>query len=302
MKPWLVTVTFVFLAASHAAAISAQNLVVNPNFDAGLSGWQAGTQEGETASWDSTMDAGGSTASGSAKGVFAFTVGGGFQTVVSQCLELTPGASYALSGKAFIHGGQTGATSAVLGVIRYIQPACSGPLPPGNFMNTSEVTALDAWTPTAGTFTSFGPSAMIAAYVGPTAPGSLAVNFDDIVVRPAAAGCVPDAHTLCSQAGRFEATAVFDAGNGNVGAGHAVQLDGDSGYFWFFDASNPEAVVKVIDGCALGGHFWFFAGGLTNVRVVISVTDTQTGVVKNYTNPANTAFAPIQDTTAFSCP
>jgi hypothetical protein len=42
-----------------------------------------------------------------------------------------------------------------------------------------------------------------------------------------------------------------------------------------------------------------FAGGLTNVDTTITVTDTQTGAVKTYRNPANTAFQPIQDTAAF---
>jgi hypothetical protein len=46
-----------------------------------------------------------------------------------------------------------------------------------------------------------------------------------------------------------------------------------------------------------------FAGGPTDVNVVITVTDTQTGATKTYTNPQRTAFRPIQDTSAFaSCP
>jgi hypothetical protein len=61
-------------------------------------------------------------------------------------------------------------------------------------------------------------------------------------------------------------------------------------------------VVKVIDGCSLGGHFWVFAGGLTHVHTVIIVTDMQTGAVKTYTNPEGQAFAPIQNTSAFACP
>lgn len=71
------------------------------------------------------------------------------------------------------------------------------------------------------------------------------------------------------------------------------------------DAShaNVEAVVKVIDGCALGGHYWVFAGGLTNVLTVITVSDLHSGAMKTYTNPQGKAFQPIQDTNAFaSCP
>ena len=80
-----------------------------------------------------------------------------------------------------------------------------------------------------------------------------------------------------------------------------VSLTGDSGYFWFFDAANIELVVKVLDACTLG-NFWVFAGGLTNVGVTLIVEDTQTGASKTYTNPIGTAFAPLQDTKAFSCP
>jgi hypothetical protein len=64
-----------------------------------------------------------------------------------------------------------------------------------------------------------------------------------------------------------------------------------------------QVIIKVLDACALGGHYWVFAGGLTNVDVVITVTDTSTGAVKTYTNPQGAAFQPIQDTAAFStCP
>jgi hypothetical protein len=90
---------------------------------------------------------------------------------------------------------------------------------------------------------------------------------------------------------------------GQTGAGHAIALTGDTGYFWFFNAANVEMVVKVLDACALGGHHWVFAGGLTDVRVVWTVRDTQTNTTRTYTNPRGTAFRPVQDTAAFSsCP
>jgi hypothetical protein len=66
-----------------------------------------------------------------------------------------------------------------------------------------------------------------------------------------------------------------------------------------------EAVVKVLDACSFPGapRFWVFAAGLTNVEVVLTVTDTATGAVKTYTNPLNRAFQPVQDTAAFAtCP
>ena len=77
----------------------------------------------------------------------------------------------------------------------------------------------------------------------------------------------------------------------------------DTGTFWFFEASSIELVVKVLDACSSSGHSWVFAGGLTNVGVTITVTDTRTNEAKSYTNPASSAFQPIQDTAAFAtCP
>jgi hypothetical protein len=61
-----------------------------------------------------------------------------------------------------------------------------------------------------------------------------------------------------------------------------------------------ETVVKVLDACSFNQRFWVYAGGLTNVQVTLTVTDTVKGVVKTYTNPQGTAFQPIQDTNAFA--
>jgi hypothetical protein len=50
-------------------------------------------------------------------------------------------------------------------------------------------------------------------------------------------------------------------------------------------------------------RYWVFAGGLTDVRVWMNVTDTLRGAGKSYENPQGTPFQPIQDTNAFSaCP
>ena len=90
---------------------------------------------------------------------------------------------------------------------------------------------------------------------------------------------------------------------GTSGRGTAVSLTADTGYFWFFNASNVEMIVKVLDACSLNSRKWVFAGGLTDVEVTLTVTDTQTGASRTYVNPANTAFLPVQDTAAFgTCP
>lgn len=82
-----------------------------------------------------------------------------------------------------------------------------------------------------------------------------------------------------------------------------VKLTDDSGYLWFFQSTNIEAVVKVLDACGFNQRFWVYAGGLTNVQVTMTITDTMNGTVKTYTNPQGKAFQPIQDSSAFAtCP
>jgi hypothetical protein len=114
--------------------------------------------------------------------------------------------------------------------------------------------------------------------------------------------CLPGDGHLCLSGGRFQVAASWSTGAGS-GPGHAVSLTPDTGYFWFFDATNVEVVLKVLDGCGFNQRFWVFAGGLTNVQVHLTVTDTMTGAVKTYDNPQGRAFQPVQDTSAFAtCP
>lgn len=116
-----------------------------------------------------------------------------------------------------------------------------------------------------------------------------------------ACGGGPD--TLCLNNGRFQVSMTWRTSDGQVGPGHPVVLSSDSAYFWFFQSSNVEAVVKVLDGCALSQTYWVFATGLTNVETHLTVIDTLTSQEKHYTNPPGQAFLPLQDTNAFlTCP
>jgi hypothetical protein len=121
------------------------------------------------------------------------------------------------------------------------------------------------------------------------------------VTTPATPTC--NAQAPCFANNRFKVEATWKRPDGASGNATVVQLTDDSGYLWFFAPSNVEAVFKVLNACGLNNSFWFFAGGLTNVQTEITVTDTQTGNQKIYTNPQNTPFKPIQDTAAFAtCP
>lgn len=120
----------------------------------------------------------------------------------------------------------------------------------------------------------------------------------------------PDVSTLCQAPAlcfnqdRFSVVAQWKTSDGRSGTGTVVRLTEDSGYFWFFDPTNVELVFKVLDACTFSRpNYWFYAGGLTNVQVTITVTDSKTGATQTYSNPLNKPFQPIQDSAAFAtCP
>jgi hypothetical protein len=136
--------------------------------------------------------------------------------------------------------------------------------------------------------------------------GAFSLSYPAIAQWLSPAGpavCVPGPSAMCLAGGRFKVEATWRLPDGSSGPAQVVKLTDDSGYLWFFGSTNIEAVVKVIDACGIGGKFWVFAGGLTNVETTLTVTDTQKDAVKTYTNPQSTAFLPIQDTAAFAtCP
>ena len=138
-----------------------------------------------------------------------------------------------------------------------------------------------------------------------TLVGDTGLNFvGSLAFRSAPSGpCAPGAHNLCLNNERFSVSARWRTTDGSSGEATAVPLTADSGYFWFFNSANIEVVVKLLNACSIGGHYWVFAAGLTNVEVTLAVTDTETGARKSYLNQLGTAFQPIQDTSAFStCP
>lgn len=102
-------------------------------------------------------------------------------------------------------------------------------------------------------------------------------------------------------AGRFRVEVEWRTADGGSGFGVPVVLGDRSARFWFFNAANPELLVKVVPACTPFGRNWFFAAGLTDVGVTIRVTDLETDVGRTYENPLGRPFQPIQDTTGFPC-
>ena len=90
------------------------------------------------------------------------------------------------------------------------------------------------------------------------------------IAPPALPGCSPSATALCLAAGRFEVRVAWTASALPAnGAGQTMALTADAGAFWFFQPSNIEFVVKILDGRGINGHFWVFYGALTNVGYTI---------------------------------
>jgi hypothetical protein len=106
---------------------------------------------------------------------------------------------------------------------------------------------------------------------------------------------------------RFEVTVAFATaqGGGLSGDGHAVPLGtlgvSSGGLFWFFGPANPELLVKVLNGCAVNGHYWIFSSAGTNVGATLQVRDIASGKTWSRVNPDLMAFPTIQDTDALPC-
>jgi lysyl endopeptidase len=146
--------------------------------------------------------------------------------------------------------------------------------------------------------------------------GAFSVTFPSIAtwLNPTVApgSCVPGATTLCidhspgDKRFKIQVSYATSQGGGLSGSGSAIPLSSlgvtEGGLFWFFGASNPEMLIKIIDGCALDSKFWVFYAATTNVGFVVTVTDTVALHQVVYTNHDLQAAAPLQDTSALPCP
>src|ERR1700688_2564803 len=128
----------------------------------------------------------------------------------------------------------------------------------------------------------------IAAYTASCACFQDVIYSANLASAPGS-NCRASAAKLCLSGSRFEVAATWTSPTAS-GTAQAVALTDGTGYLWFFSADEVEVVVKMVDGCALNQHHWVFAAGLTNVHVVLTVTDTTTGTAKSYANKQGTLF------------
>ncbi|MEE8526565.1 MAG: hypothetical protein V3T72_21730 [Thermoanaerobaculia bacterium] len=136
------------------------------------------------------------------------------------------------------------------------------------------------------------------------AAGARATRKIDFGALSKGVDCTPSGTNLCLNNGRFKAEVEWRDFAGVTGAGEVVPFGtNDSGLFFFFDEDNWEMLVKVLNGCGVTNHYWVFSAATTNVEYRLTVTDTLTGVTKEYFNPLDNAAPAIVDTLALpTCP
>lgn len=112
--------------------------------------------------------------------------------------------------------------------------------------------------------------------------------------------CLPDDETLCLLDSRYSVRASWWTADGETGSASVVHAGtNETGLFWFFEPSNWEVLIKVLDGAGLNAHVWVYGASTTDVGYVISVTDTVTEVVREYRNEPGHAAPAITDAAAF---
>jgi hypothetical protein len=88
------------------------------------------------------------------------------------------------------------------------------------------------------------------------------------------------------------------------GEAFAVPTSDEGGYFWFFNATNPEVYVKIVDGTPVNGRWWIFISSTTNLEYKVHVGYLQLFepplvISKTYVSPAG-ANKNFIDTTFFA--
>lgn len=156
----------------------------------------------------------------------------------------------------------------------------------------------------------------LTAEVGPMPAGRHVVQLvrssrehdGTLCVPPAVVGedeLVVSSEELALHDGRFLARATWRAFDGSTGVGRAVAVSEQSGYFWFFDPTNVEINLKVLDACPVNDHFWVFVAAASNVEYEIEVFDTADDSILTWTETNALGDFPSlrADTAAFpTCP
>ena len=120
-------------------------------------------------------------------------------------------------------------------------------------------------------------------------------------------GCTPNSTTVCLLSNRFRVKIdyvnPFSNPPNQPGTFLAARLlqgtqNPDTGLFGFGSAQAVEVVVRVQDTRPFAPRFDIYYGGMTDVGYTVTVTDTQTGTTRQYTNTAGTVGGGV-DRTSF---
>lgn len=116
--------------------------------------------------------------------------------------------------------------------------------------------------------------------------------------------CQAGKETLCLlDDDRFKVEVDWRTSN-QSGRGQVLSAGQNDGLFYFFNPNtNQNLLVQLLNRCRFNDHFWVFAAAQTNVEFDLTVTDTETGQTRAYSNPLGQQFQAITDTAAFAtCP
>lgn len=103
-------------------------------------------------------------------------------------------------------------------------------------------------------------------------------------------------------AGSFDVAVAWRTAAGEEGEGQLVQApSADSALFYFFSPANWELMVKVLDGCALNGHYWVFTAASTTVAFEVLIDRHNSHQQLRLENPLGVAAPAVTNVEAFPC-
>ncbi|MDE2692181.1 MAG: VCBS repeat-containing protein [Acidobacteriota bacterium] len=113
-------------------------------------------------------------------------------------------------------------------------------------------------------------------------------------------GCTGTSTSLCLANNRFAVAVDWSTTGGREGTASAVPGGtNNSGLFYFFEPNNWEMLIKVLDGCAINGHYWVYSAAATDLGLDITVTDTVTGATWTYEKKPGPPAPAVTESAAF---
>ena len=299
------TLALVCLLASLAAtahATIAPNLVPNPRFDDHVLAWTVPNPLSAKMA-HSPLDERGKPDSGSLR--LYDIAAGAFVATTSACFPIEGGKEIVYGGSA--HGPGAEVPQPVRASLQmYDTPDCSG----GSFSawpnDTSASTGDVGWGSSQGSlFVAASKQSARLQFFLNAVPTPAVELFIDNAYAHQGIGCLATDTVACLNGGRFRLSIDWEVPEGTKGRARLRGFSelSDSAYATFFDESNVEIVVKVLNGCGVNERFWVFAAGLTNVATAVRVRDTHATKTWHHENDIGEEFLPVLDTDGFAtCP